>query len=244
MAASAASTAGYVALQASPIILTGGIATQLGGALPIVALTEAGGLLGSALSGASALSEILAGAALVSQIFANGLPKTLFANFIVLPGAGLINNQFGMYPFANQAVAANAVIAEPLPVSVLMQVPATKDTGFALKLATMTALQNSLQQHNFSGGTYSVVTPSYIYTNCLLGPLTDASAGDDTQQQVSWRFDFTQPLVTTAAASQAQNTLMRQLTNGSPISGISVYPGGLPVGNPSTVPSNLVPSLS
>ena len=64
------------ALQASPIILTGGIATQLGGALPIIALTEAGGLLGSALSGASALSEILAGAALVSQIFANVLPKT------------------------------------------------------------------------------------------------------------------------------------------------------------------------
>lgn len=244
MASSAAALAGYISLQASPIILTGGIATQVGGALPILALTEAGGLLGSALSGASGLSELLSAAALAAQLLSNGLPKTLFANFIVLPGSTLINNQFGMYPFANQAVAANAVIAEPLQVSVLMQVPATSSTGFALKLATMTALQNSLQQHNFSGGTYSVVTPSYIYTNCLLGPLSDASAGDDTQQQVSWRFDFTQPLVSLAAASQAQNSLMKQLTNGSPLSGISSYPGGLPVGNPSGVSSNLVPSLS
>src|SRR6185437_4986996 len=140
--------------------------------------------------------------------------------------------------------AANAVISQPLSVSVLMVVPATPTTGFAAKLATMTALQSSLKQHNLTGGTYSVITPSYIYTNCLLSALADASTDDDTQQQVSWRFDFIQPLVSIASTQQAQNSLMQQLTNGSPISGISTPATGLPVGNPAGVASSLVPSLS
>jgi len=244
MSTSAAQMATQVALQASPIILTGGIAAQLG-VLPIIALTEAGGLLGTALSGGNALELLIGGAAALDSLL-SGLPSlsNLFANFIVLPGATIADNQFGMYPFANQAVAANAVISQPLSVSVLMTVPATPTNGFAVKLATMTALQSSLKQHNFTGGTYSVITPSYIYTNCLLSALADASDGQDTQQQVSWRFDFIQPLVSLASAKQAQNSLMRQLTNGSPISGFSSPAAGLPVGNPAALASNLVPSLS
>lgn len=241
---SAAKTVEQSALQFSPIILTGGIATQVGGALPIMALTEAGGLLGTALSGGSALSLLVGGTAALASIASGALSQPPFANFIVLPGATIADNQFGMYPFANQTVAANAVISQPLSVSVLMIVPATPTYGFAAKLATMTALQSSLKQHNFTGGTYSVITPSYIYTNCLLSALADASDGQDTQQQVSWRFDFIQPLVSLASAQQAQNSLMRQLTNGSPISGISTPAAGLPVGNPAGVASNLVPSLS
>ena len=244
MSASAAQLATQVAVQASPIILTGGIASKIG-ALPIMALTEAGGLLGTALSGGSALSLLAGGAAALDSLL-SGVPSlsNLFANFIVLPGATIADNQFGMYPFANQAVAANAVISQPLSVSVLLVVPATPTHGFAVKLATMTALQSSLKQHNFTGGTYSIITPSYIYTNCLLSALADASGGEDTQQQVSWRFDFIQPLVTLAGALQAQNSLMQQLTNGSPIPGLSTPAAGLPVGNPASLATNLVPSLS
>lgn len=233
MSASAAQIAGQLAFQCSPIILTGGIATQVGGALPIIALTEASGLVGSALTGASAVTQILEGITVAGSLLTGGLPSLgkLFANYIVLPGGTMIANQIGMYPFANQAVAANAIIAQPLQISVMMRVPATAYHGFGVKLATMTALQSSLQQHGFAGGTYSVISPSYIYTDCLLTAMEDIGE-DDTQQQHSWRLDFVQPLVSIAAAAQAQNALMKQLSNGSPgLTPVTSTPG-LPTFNP------------
>lgn len=232
MSASAAQIAGQLAFQCSPIILTNGVATQVGGALPIIALTEGAGLLGSMLTGAGAVTQLLESAAIIGSLLSE-LPSlsNLFANYIVLPGGTMISNQIGMYPFANQAVAANAIITQPLQISVIMRVPATPSHGFAVKLATMTALQSSLQQHNLSGGTYSVISPSYIYTDCLLTSMEDVGQ-DDTQQQHSWRLDFVQPLVSVAAAQQAQNALMKQLSNGSQgLTPVTSTPG-LPTSNP------------
>jgi hypothetical protein len=233
MSASAAQIGASLALQYSPVILTNGIATQIGGYLPIIALTEGAGLLGSVLTGSGAVTQLLEGAAIVGSLLNGGLPslQNLFASYIVLPGGTMISNQVGMYPFANQAVAANAIIAQPLQISVMMRVPATASHGFAVKLATMTALQSSLQQHSFSGGTYSVISPSYIYTDCLLTAMEDVGE-DDTQQQHSWRLDFVKPLVTISAAQQAQNSLMKQLTNGSKgLTALTSTPG-LPTSNP------------
>lgn len=228
MSIGAAQILGQLTLQASPIVLTRGIATAMGGALPIIAITEGANFLDTLLSGGNPIDL-----------------DNVFANYIVLPGATLAENQVGMYPFANQAVAANAIIAQPLAVSMLMRVPAKGNWGFAVKLATMTALQKTLQQHSLSGGTYTVITPSYIYSDCLLTSFADASGDDDTQQQVSWRLDFIQPLVSKAAAAQALNGLMRQLANGSKISGTPTWSGyGLQVGNPaSLLTSGLAPSI-
>lgn len=229
MSVSAGQTLGEISLQASPIVLTGGIAPRaLGGALPIIAITEGANFLDALLSGGNPVDL-----------------NNVFASFIVLPGATLADNQVGMYPFANQAVAANAIIAQPLAVSMLMRVPAKGNKGFAVKQATMTALQKTLQQHSLSGGTYTVITPSYIYSNCLLTAFADASGDDDTQQQVSWRMDFIQPLVSKAGAAAALNGLMQQLTNGSRISGTPVWSGyAQGVGNVAgLLTAGLAPSL-
>jgi hypothetical protein len=217
---------GQLVYQASPIVLTRGIATPMGGALPIVALTEGANFLATALSGGNPVDL-----------------NNLFANYVVLSGSTLIANQIGMYPFANQTVAANAIIAQPLAVSLMMRVPAKGAFGFAVKLATMTALQKILSQHSLSGGTYSVITPAYIYTDALLVNVQD-SGEDDTQQQHSYRLDFIQPLVSLQAAQNAQNGLMQQITAGSQITGTPTWSGyPLTVGNATSVlTSGLVPS--
>jgi hypothetical protein len=227
----AAFVAFKLAFQISPIILTGGgIAKNWGGAVPIVALTE----------GANFLATLLAGTANIEL-------DNFFANFQVLPGATMINNQVGMYPFANQSVAANAIIQQPLNVSLAMICPANVQTlGYPFKLITMMSLQASLQQHNLAGGTYTIITPSYIYTNCLMTGMRDISGGDSKQVQFIWQLDFIQPLVTVQSAQTALNGLMQKLTDGSAMSATSHWTAmGLAVNNPtnlltkSVVPLNL-----
>lgn len=189
--------------QLSPIILTGGLASGIpGGMLPIIAITEALNFTVGLLSGGSDI----------------GLDE-FFANFHPLAGATLISNEIGRYPFANQAVAANALIAQPKNVSMLMICPARGKLGYGAKLATLLALQAALDQHNKSGGTYIVATPSYFYTNCILLRMVDASVGSTKQVQNAWRFDFERPLLTLEEAQQAQSSLMSKITNGTPIDG-------------------------
>lgn len=192
-----------LAYQASPVILSGGLAQNIPGQLlPIVALTE--------------------GVSIVNGLLAGSLPTALddfFAQFVPLPGATLISQQFGLYPLANQYVAANALIVEPLAISLRMIVPARGAGGYVSKLATVTLLTGLLQQHSLSGGTFTIVTPSYIYDNCLLLSLLDDSSGETRQPQVTWRLDFIRPVISQAGAVQAYNGLMSKLSNALPVSG-------------------------
>lgn len=197
----------------SPIILTGGLAQNMGGSLPIVALTDA-----------AAYSEtILAGPSL-KQL------NQFFAKFQLLPGHTLIDQSIGTYPFANQTVAANAVIAQPLKISFLMICPANENNSYAGKQAIITALQASLLQHNFSGGTYILKTPSYIFTNCVMsGPgLRDASNTESNQPQNTFQLDFIKPLITLNDAQAAQNSLMNAMSNGTQINGQPTWSGQSP----------------
>ena len=95
--------------------------------------------------------------------------------------------------------------------------------GYLGKLATMTALVSTIAQHNSLGGTYSVLTPAYIYANCIMGTpgLIDVSSEGETHQpQVRWRWDFTQPQVITLAQSQSVlNNLAHRLSQGLPLTG-------------------------
>jgi hypothetical protein len=189
--------------QISPIILTGGIATDIGGILPIVALTE----------GVSGILGLLGG----------NIPTSLddfFANFMVLPGGTLIEQDLGRYPFANQATAANAVITEPLTLSVRMDCPANNNGGYVAKLAVLTALQAALSAHNAAGGLYTVATPSFIYENLLMRRLSDISGAGSKQVQYQWQFDFEQPLVTLQAAQQLYSSLINKITGGMQMPGI------------------------
>lgn len=229
MAISAGYVATKTAYEITPIILTRGIATSVGGYLPIVALTQLGFGSGLGIAGAAVSA--------IATLATGGNPLNLnnfFANFQPMAGATLINNQIATYPFANQAVAANAIITQPLAISMVMYCPVRETLGYATKLAIMISLQNTLSQHNISGGTYSVVTPSYIYTDCIMTGMRAIDGGDSKQVQYAWQLDFSQPLVSTQAAATAQNSLMQSLANGTPVGGTPAQaPTGLPVGAPS-----------
>jgi hypothetical protein len=223
--------------QISPIILTNGIASEIPGQMmPIVALTEAANFTLGLLSG-------------------EGLPSLdqFFAHFRVLPGTTLIKNQIGNYPFANQQVAANAMIAQPLNIAVMMSCPARGRGGYVSKLATITALKKALALHINSGGTFTIATPSYIYTDCVMTGMRDVSSGSSRQVQTDWQLDFEQPLVTLDQAQQVYNSLMQKISSGLPTgttpswSGLASTVGSnltTAAGNVSNSVSNLVGSVA
>ena len=191
----------------SPIILSNGIAKDLPqNFLPLVVITEAANLANNLVGG------------VLSGTFSFSLDD-FFAHFSPIPGATLINNALGKYPFATQQTAANAIIAQPLTISMLMKVPVNKPGGHVVKFITFMALKRVLDLHANAGGTYTVVTPTYIYTNCILTGLRDVSSGESAIPQNTWQFDFEQPLVTMAQAQAAQNSLMSKVSNGTQTDG-------------------------
>lgn len=216
----------------SPIILTGGVAGFIpGGMLPIISITES---LNFAIG-------------LLSEGADNIDLESFFCYFQPIGGSTFIDQAIGQYPFANQAVAANATIAQPLRISMEMICPARAPGGYATKLATMTALQTTLAQHNASGGTYTVATPSRFYDDCIMTQMVDTSGGADKQVQSKWRIDFVQPLLTLQQAARAQNSLMGKMSSGVPIGGDPPPWSGLPptVGSPPSIAGPaVVPALS
>jgi hypothetical protein len=188
-------TAAQLSYQICPIVLTGGVAGQVpAGILPMLSLFYASG---TALELPYDISDL----------------DDAFGSFNVLPGGTLIQQSVGKYPFANQYVAANATIREPLTISVIMDAPMRGSNAWNVKQTVMTALKATLDAHNNNGGTYTVVTPAYVYQNLIMTALTDNSRGNSPLPQNAWRFDFEKPLVTLADAQGAQNQLMGRLTN-------------------------------
>jgi hypothetical protein len=186
----------------SPIIFTNGIAEFAGGFLPIITITEGPNLITSVLAGSNPFNL-----------------DRFFAHFTPVPGGKLANYAVGQYPFANQSVAANAIISEPLTLSMRMSIPVNKPGGHTAKLITMTMLQAVIQKHANLGGTYIVATPAGFYTNCILTGLTDVSGGESPIPQNTWQWDFVQPLVTLQAAQAAQSTFMNAASQGLPTNG-------------------------
>lgn len=222
MPGSAARFAFGLSFQVSPIILTNGIASNIpGGMLPIVAISQAINFV-EGLLGNSDLAN---------------LDDYLF-QFHPLQGSELIKQRIGKYTFGNQAVAANAVIRESLPISMRMDVVAKPGiSGYATKFMVMQALKFTLDAHNNSGGSYTIVTPSYIWANCLLLDLRDISRQDSKQPQNAWQWDFEQPLITLQAALQAEaqmNSTMSQISSGVPTQG-AASGFGPTIGSPPTI---------
>lgn len=197
-----------VAFQKSPIILVNGLANFMpGGMLPIIAITEAVNFpLGLLTGGRVGLDE-------------------MFADFAPAAGASLISQEIAKYPFANQAVAANATITMPLSIPMIMRVPAKQRFGYWSKFAIMMALAEALKLHNSNGGLFHVATPSYLYTDCILRDLRDVSGGESSQPQHTWQWDFEKPLITLSGAQRAQNSLMSKLTSQTEINGTPTWSG-------------------
>jgi hypothetical protein len=142
-----------------------------------------------------------------------------------MPGSTLINNSVGMYPFANQQVAANAIIEQPLTLSMLMIAPVQQAGGYITKLPLFTAMQASLRSHNNAGGSYTVATPAFIFDSLIMTGMTDVTNGDGNQQQIQWQLDFIKPLITLQQAAAAQSALMARVTGGGQITGTPSWSG-------------------
>jgi len=203
---SAGSSAFTIAYQACPIILTG--QPLAGGSIPILALTSSNLFPTGLLGGGEDIN-----------------PDDYFAQFVPMPGATLIDQDIATYPFANQAVAANAVITKPLTVSILMICPVREPGGYFQKSSIMQGLQATLAQHNASGGTYTVATPSFVYTDCVMIALRSLPDGESKQTQLYWQFDFMKPLLTLDQAAGAYNNLMSRIAGQTQIQGPPTWSG-------------------
>jgi len=177
----------------SPILLKNGIAEQMQDkVMPIMQLTQGG-----------------------------SFPVNLsayFAHWKPMPGSTILQNTIGQYPFANQSVAANAIISQPLNVSMMMTCPANSTTGMGAKTSIFNSLQQAISNHIALGGMFVVITPSYVYDNCVLMGIRDISGGESKQPQYQWAWDFTRPqIMTTEEATGAQNSLMAKLSSGTKV---------------------------
>lgn len=222
-----------VSYSISPIILVSGLAQNVpGGMIPIVSILQAQSYDLGLLSASTDVDL-----------------DDFFAQFTLLSGSTLRNNQVAEWPLANQAVAANAIINQPLTVSLLMVCPARDNVvTYDGKQAIISALVASLQQHEALGGWYNVATPGYVYQGCLLVQLADVSDGvEGAQVQTHYRWDFRQPLITLQQAQAAQNQAMAKISSGTQTSGDpptgSVVANS--VGQPSSnVAQNVVPAAA
>ena len=186
---SLAQTTFAAAFEIAPIWLVGGLADYVGGYTPITLLTEMMDIPG----------------------IENG---EFFAHYKPLPGGTLSKWQVAEYPFANFATAANAVVQQPLEISMLMVCPAQTGGGYLIKQAILTALQFGIQKHITTGGTFTVLTPAFTYANCLLTGIRDITPAGDKQVQYMFQWDFVQPLITTSQSQSVLGGLMNKVSNG------------------------------
>lgn len=211
--------------QVAPIILTNGIVGE-GGVVNMLALTNPSvtqiGLNGVIPATATMISPLVPSNFLSGAVTLD-LDET-FGSFTVSPGGSLLMQTVPKYPLADMTMAANAIVRDPITLSLLwdtpMRVPRTLAAvavtdAWAIKFATMMALKGMLDQHNNLGGTYSVMTPAYTYTDLILTALTDVSRPGNPVPQNAWRFDFERPMVLTEQDVQNdQNLLLKRITAG------------------------------
>jgi hypothetical protein len=194
-----------LAFEVSPILLVDGIAANIpGGTLPIATFTESLSVVNGLLHGEIGFSPTSA--------------------WMPMGGTTLVQQDIGTLNFYNQATAANSVVNKPNRVMMQLTRPAsTQDGGYATKSLMFTALKLALDQHNQSGGSYTVMTPAFIYTGCLLRSVVDSSGFSEQNKQVqySWTFEFEQPLLQISQLDAVLGNLMSKFDSGLP------SPGGL-----------------
>jgi hypothetical protein len=203
-----------LSFQVCPIILSGGIVAQIPGALlPMTKIFDPNLYAFNNLALPYPIYDL----------------DDAFGSFNVLPGGTLVSQSIGKYPFANQSVAANAVIREPLTLSLIMDAPMRGPKAFAIKHMIMHCLKATLEAHNNAGGVYVIATPAFMYDNMVMISLTDNSRGTNSLPQNAWRFDFEKPLVALADLDVAYNEMMAKIANNLPTSANLT---GIQVGSP------------
>jgi hypothetical protein len=184
--------------QITPIFLNNGIASNINGSiLPIMALLNP-----------SAYNILFSGGSGTFNM------DSYFGIFQPASGGSLVAQQIAEYPFANLNVAANAIVRNPLEVSLIMVTPMKTQYAWAVKNATMTALKSALDTHNNMGGTYTVFTPAYTYYNMVMLNLVDMSNPQIVTPQNTWKWDFRKPLISQQDLVFAENNLYAKITGG------------------------------
>jgi hypothetical protein len=184
--------------QITPIFLNDGIASNIGGGiLPILALLNP-----------NAYNTLFSGGSDTFNM------DSYFGIFQPAAGGSLIQQQIAEYPFANLSVAANAIVRNPIEVSMIMVTPMKTQYSWAVKNATMTALKTALDTHNNIGGTYTVFTPAFTYYNMVMLGLSDMSNPQIVLPQNTWKWDFRRPLVAQSDLVFAENNLYAKITGG------------------------------
>jgi hypothetical protein len=236
-----------VRYQIAPIVLIAGIAQNIpGGMMSILGLSNPNllplGLQGQAnlLSALNIANANVAGTAGNATNFTNF--DDAFGAFTVMPGGTLCANTVPKYPLADMTLAANAIVRDPITVSLIWDTPMRGINAWDVKLATMQALKATLDLHNNMGGRYGVMTPAFYYDNLILTSLTDNSRGGSPLPQNAWRFDFERPMVIATTditgLTGAQSILVGKLTAGLPTT------GNLSGNVPPTITANAQPQLS
>lgn len=195
---SAVRSAWEIAFRVSPIILTGGIASSIpGGMLPVAALTDAVSLVNGLITGGTSSASV----------------SDLFAQFIPVPGGTIIANDVGRYPFANQQTAANAVIQQPLQVSMHMECGYRGEGYMLTKTPLLLALQTTVANHINQGGLFTVLTPGFIYTDMICLGIEDITSEIE-KPATLFQWDFTRPLTQTDEAAGTVSNLISKLSGG------------------------------
>jgi hypothetical protein len=223
-----------VRYQIAPIILTGGIAQNVPGGMISMLAGSNPNLILPTLYSEGAQRNLLDALNPSGQIIGTqGDPSTspgfsnfddAFGAFNVLAGGTLCVQTVPKYPLADMTLAANAIVREPLTLSLIWDTPMRGANAWDTKLTVMQALKMMLDQHNNAGGLYAVMTPAFFYENLILTALTDNSRGGNSLPQNAWRFDFERPMVVnttdlTTIGYGAQNIALQKMTAGLPASG-------------------------
>lgn len=193
----------------SPIILRGGIADFQGGYMPIIELTEFLNVL------EAIRNTVLTGSPL----------KDMYGAFQVQGGTSLLQYASGEYPFQNAATAVNYQMKMPNQIVFEMLTPFKKSMDLFNQLPVMTVLIQALERHRALGGYYMLLTPSKIYTSCILESITQADYDVGSQLQMAWMWAFKEPLLTEEAAEKAYNDTMDKIANKLPNSVSDFFSG-------------------
>ncbi|GBQ08755.1 hypothetical protein [Saccharibacter floricola] len=221
-------TLGQLAYVNSPILLTDGIANKMGGTVPIMFYTQLVGTLNGLISGA-----------VRGNVNLPNLDNT-WCHWQNVQGNTLIDNTPAQYPYANQTVAANALVTNPTNISMQMICPPRGPGAMLTKILTIQSLVSLLNKHCQLGGYFNIITPGQFYTKMLLTNVADSSPHADTQPAVQYTFKFTRPLTQKNEAAQKMSTLMTKASGG--MSGIGDF-GSTGSGNVFDTPLSYVPFL-
>jgi hypothetical protein len=213
------SSGAKLSFQVSPLWLTGPpVASSPPGMVPIISITDpqlfqqvAGRPPGQGGIG----SDTVASQSSQGQGNAAGADlDDAFGAFTVVPGGTLVKDEVAQFPFANQWVASNAQIFQPLEISLMWDVPMRGANVWTQRMSVITQLQAVLTNHINSGGTFTITTPSFIYVNLLMTNMSDASRGNSPIPQNAWRFDFVKPLIAITDLQAAQAALVGKVSAG------------------------------